>query len=224
MVAVVISSGHGRYVSGAVGILNEVDEARRVVKRVADFFEELDVAVKEFHDDTSKTQNENLKRIVGYHNAQTRDLDVSVHFNSNGSTSGPLGTECLYVTQQSLAGRIADGISEVSGLKDRGPKKRSDLYFLNNTEMPAVLIEVCFVTSATDANLYDKHFEEICASIAETISGKRLAPVRPPPEAVQPLPPEPGVLPLITITVDPPGSARVEVIGAASDEIGGADV
>jgi hypothetical protein len=32
------------------------------------------------------------------------------------------------------------------------------------------------------------------------------------------------VLPLITITVDPPGSARVEVIGAASDEIGGADV
>jgi hypothetical protein len=155
MVAVVISSGHGRYVSGAVGILNEVDEARRVVKRVADFFEELDVDVKEFHDDTSKTQNENLKRIVGYHNAQTRDLDVSVHFNSNGST---------------------------------------------------------------------KHFDEICASIAETISGKRLAPVQPPPEAVQPLPPEPGVLPLITITVDPPGSARVEVIGAASDEIGGADV
>ena len=32
---IVISSGHGKYVRGACGILDEVDEARRVVDRVA---------------------------------------------------------------------------------------------------------------------------------------------------------------------------------------------
>ena len=30
----VISSGHGKNVQGAIGILNEVDEARKVVNRV----------------------------------------------------------------------------------------------------------------------------------------------------------------------------------------------
>ena len=33
---VVISSGHGKYVRGASGVLDEVDEARRVVEHVAD--------------------------------------------------------------------------------------------------------------------------------------------------------------------------------------------
>jgi hypothetical protein len=31
--SIVISSGHGKYVRGASGLLDEVDEARRVVER-----------------------------------------------------------------------------------------------------------------------------------------------------------------------------------------------
>ena len=33
---IVISSGHGKYVRGASGIIDEVDEARRVVEHLAD--------------------------------------------------------------------------------------------------------------------------------------------------------------------------------------------
>jgi hypothetical protein len=51
-------------------------------------------------------------------------------------------------------------------LLNRGPKKRSDLYFLNNTNEPAILIEVCFVDSSADANLYRTHFRAICGAIA----------------------------------------------------------
>src|SRR4249920_1578059 len=101
--SVVISSGHGKYVRGASGILDEVDEARRVVDHVADLLETNGVDVKVFHDNTSHSQNENLNTIVDYHNAQSRELDVSVHFNAYEQVSKPMGTECLYVTQSTLA-------------------------------------------------------------------------------------------------------------------------
>jgi hypothetical protein len=169
---VVISAGHAKAVQGAVGYLNEYDENVRVVKRVSELLGDFGVKVETFVDTVSTTQNNNLKRIVGFHNAEERDLDVSIHFNSYETTNSPMGTECLYLTQDALAQKVATEISLASGLKNRGPKKRTDLYFLNKTEEPAILIEVCFVDSRPDAEIYDAQFEEICAAIAQTISGK----------------------------------------------------
>lgn len=59
---IVISSGHGKYVRGASGVLDEVDEARRVVEHVADELRARNVAVVTYHDDVSTSQNENLNR------------------------------------------------------------------------------------------------------------------------------------------------------------------
>jgi len=57
-------------------------------------------------------------------------------------------------------------ISEAGGLINRGAHKRSDLYFLNGTNEPAILIEVCFVDAAADVEAYQQNFEEICRAIA----------------------------------------------------------
>src|SRR5436190_18916316 len=103
---IVISSGHGKYIRGASGYLDEVDEARLVVEQVATYLRSVNINVKTFHDDISDDQSENLNRIVNYHNAQSRDLDVSVHFNAYQTTSSPMGCECLYVTQQLLAAEV----------------------------------------------------------------------------------------------------------------------
>lgn len=173
---IVISSGHGKYIRGAAGspvppYLDEVDEARRVVTRVAEFLRARGADVTTYHDNQSHEQSENLHRIVDFHNAHTRDLDVSVHFNAYETTSKAMGTECLYVTQSDLAKRVAAAVAKAGQLIDRGPKKRTDLYFLNNTEMPAILIETCFVDSKADADLYRSHFDGICEAIASTISG-----------------------------------------------------
>jgi len=162
---IVISSGHGKLVRGAKGVLDEVDEARRVVNRLGQMMAEIGVEVKTFHDDTSTTQSQNLHTIVNYHNAQERDLDVSVHFNANQPTSKPMGCECLYLTQFSLAVNVSAAIAKAAAWPDRGAKKRTDLYFLNHTSKPAILIEVCFVDSSSDADVYKKRFEAICASI-----------------------------------------------------------
>jgi N-acetylmuramoyl-L-alanine amidase len=153
---IVISSGHGKYVRGASGILDEVDEARKVVERVAEDLRGRQVNVKTFHDNTS--------------HAQKRDLDVSVHFNAYIETTSPMGCECLYVTQSTLAAQIASAIA-VNGFINRGAKKRTDLYFLNQTTGPAILIEVCFVDSSADADVYNKQFDAICKAIARVLGG-----------------------------------------------------
>lgn len=185
---VVISSGHGKYIRGARGNpvppqLDEVDQARRVVDRVASLLGSNCVA--KFHDDVSTTQNSNLNRIVSFHNSKSRDLDVSVHFNAYQNTSNKMGTEVLWVTQQSLAGQMSNALASALGLPNRGAKKRTDLYFLNNTNKPAILIETCFCDSTGDSNAYNAKFDQACNAIAQVL-GASTEPIPPEPEPVPP--------------------------------------
>ena len=182
---VVISSGHGDKVRGASGYIDEVDEARLVVESVADALRESGVEVTTYHDDVSNTQSENLDRIVDFHNSKTRDLDISVHFNAYQTTSKPMGCEVLYVssTGMEIADEVVDRICAVSGLINRGPKKRTDLAFLNGTEEPAILIETCFVDSRADCDIYEQNYDVICGAIADAISGEDSTdPIFPTPE------------------------------------------
>lgn len=182
MTSIVISSGHSTKCQGAVGVINEVAEATRVVDKVAQVLKDLGATVHVFHDTKSTSQDANLKAIVNYHNSKKRDLDVSVHFNAYQPTTKPMGTECLYVTQKTLADDISAAMANAGGFLDRGPKKRTDLYFLNNTAMPAVLLEVCFVDSQADVDLYSERFTEICKAIAHTLVGDEVPIPEPGPE------------------------------------------
>jgi peptidoglycan hydrolase-like protein with peptidoglycan-binding domain len=182
---IAISSGHSKYCRGASDIVDEVDEARKIVNRVAELLSAAGVGVEVFHDNVSTTQSENLDRIVDWHNSQIRDRDASVHLNAYEHTSKPMGTECLYVTQSELAADVAAEIAISTGLIDRGPKYRSDLAFLNGTDKPAVLIETLFCDSQADVDIYHQHFEDMCRAIAETI-GDVMIGVEPPPLPSEP--------------------------------------
>jgi len=206
----VISSGHGLYVRGASGYLDEVNEARKVVEKVAEFWRASGVGVETYHDDVSRSQSENLNRIVSEHNKRSRDLDVSVHFNAYQTTSKPMGTEVLYVTQSSLASKVSAALASAQSLPNRGGKYRSDLAFLNGTSKPAILIETCFVDSSTDANNYRANFDAACEAIAESISGVQV-PGEPPP--IEP-PVEPPTEPEI-----PSEDNRVDITGTVSGDV-----
>jgi len=186
---IVISSGHGKYIRGASGYLDEVDEARRVVERVAQLLRTLEVGVTTFHDDTSTSQSQNLDTIVAFHNDQNRDLDVSVHFNAYETTSSPMGTEVLYVTQEELASNLSGDLADALRLPNRGGKYRSDLAFLNGTDEPAILIETCFVDSSSDADAYHARFEAACVAIAQTLSGQEITDRPPVPPELPERPP-----------------------------------
>lgn len=176
-----MSSGHSTKCQGAVGILNEVAEATRTVDRVAELLRGRGVDCQTFHDTVSTSQNENLNRIVDWTNSAPHDLAVSCHFNANVETTSPMGCEVLWVTQEDLARRTSAAIASV-GFKDRGPKYRNDLFFLNQTTMPSILLEICFVDSSADATLYQKTFEEVCESIATVLGGKAKAKPKPEPK------------------------------------------
>jgi len=124
-----------------------------------------------FHDDTSTSQKENLWTITDFHNSQQRDLDISVHFNAFEQRDQPVGTEVWYVTQQDLAKRLSAAMASV-GLIDRGPKYTDGLHFLNQTVMPSVLLEVCFVDSTADCDIYEEEFETICDALANELVGE----------------------------------------------------
>lgn len=173
---IAISAGHGKLVRGAAGVLNEVDEARKIMPRVADNLRALGVTVATFQDDTSKSQRENLNTIVNWHNKQDRDLDISIHLNAFEQTERPIGTECLYKTQQKLAATMAAAMANAGGFINRGPKKNDGLAFLNGTHKPAILLEICFVDSEADAKLYRKNFDLICSAIANTLVDRKGAP------------------------------------------------
>ncbi|MGE8036840.1 N-acetylmuramoyl-L-alanine amidase [Lysinibacillus sp. NPDC093692] len=165
------SSGHGLKIRGAKHLIDEVDEARKVTNEVHRILTiQYNGSGSVFHDDTSTTQNQNLQTIVNYHNKQVRELDWSIHFNAASVTDAPRGVEVLYYDMKDLSAKVSATISKASGLKDRGPKQRTELYFLKNTYKPAILIEVCFVDSEADVALYHKNFNAICAAIAEVLA------------------------------------------------------
>lgn len=172
---IVISSGHGKFVKGASSIIDEVTEARKVVNLIAEYLTKLGASVVKYHDDTSKTQSDNVNGIVAYHNKHKRDLDISVHFNAASYTKDGRGVEVLHYNDgtKTIATNVSKVISGVSGLKNRGAKKRTDLGFLKRTSKPAILLEICFVDSEKDVELYKRNFDSICKSIAETIVGKK---------------------------------------------------
>ena len=185
-----------------------------MVEQVAQVLRSAGVGVKTFHDDTSDDQSENLSTIVNYHNKQSRDLDCSVHFNAYQTTSKPMGCECLYVTQSELSADLAKAMATAQGLPNRGGKYRGDLYFLNNTHEPAVLLEVCFVDEPTDAEHYENAFDEVCRVIAETLAGSRSArPIEPPVEPVEPVPPNEAETPVVEFNVKATGNVSVIING-----------
>jgi len=166
---IAISSGHGARVPGAVGILDEVTEARRVVGGIVGYLREMGAHVDEFHDDESDTVAGNIGAIVNWHNSRERDMDVSVHFNAFAPTEGPMGTEVLFLSAGDAAARVSRAIAEAGGFRNRGAKFRDNLGFLNRTEKPAILLEICFVDSAGDAGLYRANFDAVCRAAASAL-------------------------------------------------------
>jgi hypothetical protein len=205
-----ISSGHAKHCQGASGYpvppqCNEVDEARRVTERTCEIINALPGhSAVYFHDNTSYDSSTNLSTITKWHNNQDRDYDVSVHFNAYDGNAH--GCECLYVTQESLAGKVASAMSAAGHFTNRGAKYRGDLYVLNNTNEPCVLVETCFCDNTGDCNLYNEHFEAICCALAEALTGEKIADQ--PPASQPPAPEEPGE-----------GEARVDIAGTAEGNV-----
>ena len=185
---IAISSGHGRLVRGASGVIDEVDEARRVTDRVAEIIRGAGHTCHIFHDDVSTTQAQNINTIVAWHNRNRDAHHVSVHFNAvEGRTANPIGTEVVVHPNageavRRLASNVAQGMAKAGGLRLRRPGPHPGVLDLNvgvtrnisgfveGCGHGSMLLEVCFVNSQADADLYNRNFEAVCAAIADALT------------------------------------------------------
>jgi N-acetylmuramoyl-L-alanine amidase len=95
--AEVISSGHSLDVRGAAGFIEEVNEARAVVKLVVKYLKELETVMNFMT--TSKSQNENLKQSSDFITARRKRLVV--HFNAGGGEGN-----CYYGLKRKISSSI----------------------------------------------------------------------------------------------------------------------
>ena len=173
-----IHAGHnpsGKIGSGAVGILNESSENRKVTKRLIAILEKNDLKVHDCTCNNGTSQMNVLAHIVEKCNAHAVDLDVSIHFNSGrGDSHGDKktgGVEVLVYTdggiQKKAAHAITKKVSTDLKLTNRGVKVDRDLYFLHRSHNPAILVECCFVDDKDDAQHYTA--EKMARAIAGAI-------------------------------------------------------
>ena len=87
-------------------------------------------------------------------NSWPADYFISIHCNSNVNPAIN-GTE-VYVFQQNtqpywLAQHVLIGIVERVGTKDNGVRLNPSLFVLRRTSMPAILVELAYLSNAEDA-------------------------------------------------------------------------
>jgi len=174
-----IHAGHnpdGKVACGAVGLIKESTEARKVKDLVVARLRELGHTVYDCTVDNGTSQSDVLNKIIAKCNAHTVDLDVSIHFNSgasdktgNGATTGV--EVLLYSTTSKAKSKAESTVKAISalGFRNRGIKYRTDLAFLRRTNSPAMLIECCFVDDADDIKLYNP--TKMAAAIVTGITG-----------------------------------------------------
>ena len=103
-------------------------------------------------------------------NAWPADIFVALHCNSAADASAS-GTECLVfgadsVPARNLAGCIQHQIVRSLGTVDRGLKARPNLIVLKDTDMPATLVEMAFISNFKDVVLLTQHQDDFARAIA----------------------------------------------------------
>lgn len=153
--------------TGAIGYINESTENRVVAKQVVEYLKQ---AGHEAVYGEINNSNNYLAEQVAIANKSTYDVVVQIHFNAGGGT----GTETLYKTTsgKKYAEQVTNSLGKV--YKQRGAKQRTDLYWLNQTKAPAILVECCFVDSKTDTDKYLVNKALTAKLIAEGIIGQEI--------------------------------------------------
>ncbi len=107
--------------------------------------------------------------------ANTWGADYFISLHTNASTIPTAGgSEALVYSMSSpaagLAADILTGLTEATGFSNRGVVARPGLYVLRRTRMPAVLVEMGFITNEEEANLMANNPELIARGIFNGIS------------------------------------------------------
>jgi N-acetylmuramoyl-L-alanine amidase len=169
MVDLVIDPGHGGTDPGAVGKsgLKEKECTLYISKKVKELLKNKNVTVEMTRDDDSYVT---LEERANYANLKGARYFVSIHINS-AEVDTAEGTEVYALNKggegEKLSAVILEKMVSNLQLKNRGVKY-ANFTVLKQTNMPAILVEVCFISNIEEeALLKDDDFKnKVAANIA----------------------------------------------------------
>jgi N-acetylmuramoyl-L-alanine amidase len=153
---IVVDAGHGGKDPGAIANgMKEKTLNLNIVKYLKEYLDKDD-SIKVYYtrlDDSYPT----LQDRCDLANEVDADFFLSVHNNAFYSIHN--GTESLYfptrkpnaLDSYELADIFQKKIVAATGMKNRGLKSRENLYVLKHTTMPAIIVEIGFMTNSNDA-------------------------------------------------------------------------
>jgi len=163
-------------ITSADGIINEYKYCKEIAPLIKKYLEQLGHSVeliicpeKVFN---AAADERSYKLNIVNDKSRKFDLVVELHLNAFKSSTAN-GTEVYYYSN---AGKVfADRVQAkmVTKFKDRKVQQKSNLYILNSTTPPAILLELFFCTNAEDVET-GKDMNVIARLVAEGIAGKEL--------------------------------------------------
>ncbi len=180
MVQIMLDAGHGQSDPGAVGNtgLREKDAALAIVKRLGRLLSEQGLMVCYTRTDDQRLADESsakdLRARADKANQAQADYFVSVHHNSAAFAEAN-GLETYVLTSDSqalpLAQKVQAQLAGATGLADRGVKM-ADFAVLRQTDMPAILVEVGFISNPREEQLLKevKFLNKEAVAIAQAIA------------------------------------------------------
>ena len=167
---IAIAGGHSAIARGASGYIDEYECGRAFVARLIDAFDAQGWHVTDCSNEKSDVSAE-LREECRIANASGAGLFIAVHFNAGGGT----GTEVWYYPYslaETCARDVSRELASALGLPNRGARSTTGLYVLNHTEMPAILIEVCFVDTEADAEAWrSTPWDDLVGAVVRGLGG-----------------------------------------------------
>lgn len=159
--------GHTKSSCGAIGFINELTEDRKVIKRVNELLSPYHKIIDCTPPESSGYGEWNIG--VNKCNSSNAEIFFSIHFNAGGGK----GCECVKHSTDSkitpYANSVLGNLSKL-GFTNRGVKNNDELAETRSIKCPSMIIEVCFVDTKSDVDLYNRiGVEKIARAIANGI-------------------------------------------------------
>lgn len=163
---IIIDPGHGGFDPGAVyGDRKEKDDNLRLALAVGQELENAGYNVVYTRKDDRYDSPYDKAQIA---NNAGGDLFLSFHRNFAERPDLYQGVQALVYDKNPLALRVAKDVNEELekiGFENLGIESRKELVVLRRTNMPAVLLEVGFINSSVDNQIFDNEFSAMTNAI-----------------------------------------------------------
>lgn len=168
--SIMLDAGHGGRDPGAVyNGRQEKDDTLRLVMAIGEILQNNGIDVE--YTRTTDVYETPYQKALEANEAEV-DFFISIHRNSFPQDNIVSGVESLVFNKQGIKYEMAQNINsqlETVGFVNLGVQARPNLVVLRRTKMPAVLVEVGFINSDVDNQLFDQNFGDIAQAIAAGI-------------------------------------------------------